>query len=202
MRDVQEIERDVWSTSRWQICPPDRVTPGPPFSTIGVDVFGPWEVVARRTRGGQAHSKRWAVIFCCLTTRAVHIEVIDEMSSSAFINSFRRFTSIRGPVKEIRSDRGTNFVGALDDIGATSIFVEKGPVKSYLESSGIKWTFNPPHASHFGGSWERLIGLSRRILDAMLLENKSKALTHDVLCTFMYEVCAILNSRPICPDHV
>ena len=179
--------------------PPDRVTPGPPFSTIGVDVFGPWEVVARRTRGGQAHSKRWAVIFCCLTTRAVHIEVIDEMSSSAFINSFRRFTSIRGPVKEIRSDRGTNFVGALDDIGATSIFVEKGPVKSYLESSGIKWTFNPPHASHFGGSWERLIGLSRRILDAMLLENKSKALTHDVLCTFMYEVCAILNSRPICP---
>lgn len=59
----------------------DRFEPGPPFTNVGLDVFGPWNIVTRRTRGGSAQSKRWAVLFSCLTTRAVHIELIAEMSS-------------------------------------------------------------------------------------------------------------------------
>jgi hypothetical protein len=43
--------------------PEDRLTPGPPFSAVGVDTFGPWNVTTRRTRGGAAQSKRWAIIF-------------------------------------------------------------------------------------------------------------------------------------------
>ena len=70
--------------------PPDRLEPGPPFSIVGVDVFGPWNIMTRRSRGGCGQSKRWAVMFSCLTTRAVHIELIDEMSSSALINAVRR----------------------------------------------------------------------------------------------------------------
>lgn len=94
--------------------PADRVTPSPPFSAVGVDTFGPWPVVARKTRGGLAESKRWAILFTCLASRAIHIEVVEEMRSSAFINALRRFVAIRGPVREFRSDRGTNFIGALD----------------------------------------------------------------------------------------
>ncbi len=71
--------------------PIDRLSTEPPFTYIGLDVFGPWTVVARRTRGGQAQSKRWAVLFTCMTTRAVHIELIDCMDSSTFINALRRF---------------------------------------------------------------------------------------------------------------
>lgn len=63
--------------------PKDRLEPGPPFTNGGLDVFGPLNIVTRRTRGGSAQSKRWAVLFSCLTTRAVHIELIAEMSSSA-----------------------------------------------------------------------------------------------------------------------
>ena len=74
--------------------PTDRLTPSPPFTYVGVDVYGPWSVLTRRTRGGSANSKRWAVMFTCLTSRAVHIEVIEDMSSSAFINALRRFISI------------------------------------------------------------------------------------------------------------
>jgi hypothetical protein len=66
----------------------------------GVDCFGPWDIVTRRTRGGSVNSKRWAVLFSCLSCRAVHIEVIEEMSTSSFINAFRRFMAIRGKVKE------------------------------------------------------------------------------------------------------
>ena len=57
--------------------PEDRLTPAPPFSYVGVDIFGPWSVEHRRTRGGSANQKRWALLFTCLVTRAIHIEVIE-----------------------------------------------------------------------------------------------------------------------------
>ena len=158
--------------------PTDRTTPSAPFSHIGVDCFGPWTVETRRTRGGAANSKRWGVIFTCLTIRAIHIELVEEMSSSSFVNAFQRFTSLRGPVKLIRSDQGTNFVGA----------------SKFLN---VQWIFNAPHSSHMGGVWERMIGIVRRILDCLLRDNRRKALTHEVLSTFMAEVCKIVNSRPI-----
>ena len=177
--------------------PLDRLTPGPPFTGVGVDVFGPWSVVTRKTRGGAAQSKRWAVLFSCLTTRAVHIELIEDMSSSCFINALRRLVALRGPVKIFRSDRGTNFVGAADDIGVHVVNVEEGPVKSHLKENTATWIFNAPHASHMGGVWERAIGVARRILDSMLLKEGQKDLTHEVISTLMCEVCAIMNSRPV-----
>ncbi|VDI23127.1 Hypothetical predicted protein [Mytilus galloprovincialis] len=183
--------------------PSDRLEPGPPFSNVGIDAFGPWNVVTRKTRVGSAQSKRWAILFTCLTTRAVHIELVEEMSSSAFINALRRFVSIRGKVKVFRSDRGTNFVGSTDNLKIDTVNVENGPVRDFIYKSGTVWIFNPPHSSHMGGVWERMIGISRRILDSMLSSVNGKNLTHDVLVTYMAEVSAIINNRllvPISPD--
>ena len=112
--------------------PIDRVTPAPPFSSVSVDTFRPWTVVTRKTRGGQAHNKRWAIIFTCLTTRGIHIEMIEDMSSSSFIHALRRFISLRGPVKEFRSDRGTNFVGATDGLRINRVNVEDGQISNFL----------------------------------------------------------------------
>ena len=162
--------------------PTDRVVSEPPFTNIGVDVFGPWDVIARKTRGGQANNKRWAALFICMSTRAVHIEVLETMTSSSFVNALRRLVAVRGKVKTIRSDQGTNFTGA----------------EVTAKSMGITWRFNPPHSSHMGGLWERAIGMSRRILDSMLTDPANLGtLTHEVLVTLMAEVAAILNSRPI-----
>ena len=176
--------------------PPDRLQPGPPFTSVGVDCFGPWQIVTRRTRGGQANSKRWAVLFSCLVSRAVHIEVIEEMSSSSFVNALRRLIALRGKVKLFRSDRGTNFVGATQELG---VGVESGTVREFLLDNGATWIFNPPHSSHMGGAWERMIGLSRRILDSLLTNTAGGALTHEVLVTFLAEVTAIINSGPLVP---
>ena len=57
--------------------------------------------------------------------------------------------------------------------------------------------FNPPHASHFGGVWERQIGTIRRILDGMLHKIGSSQLTHGLLVTLMAEITGIINCRPI-----
>ncbi len=172
--------------------PPERLKTCPPFTYVGLDVFGPWTVTTRRTRGGQAESKRWVIMFTCMSSRAVHLEVIETMDTSSCINALRRFFALRGPAKQLHSDCGTNFVGACKELGMDKT------VQAYLSEQGCSWIFNPPHASHMGGSWERMIGVSRRILDAMLLQQNTR-LTHEVLCTLMAEVSAIINARPLLP---
>ncbi|XP_055005215.1 uncharacterized protein LOC129407637 [Boleophthalmus pectinirostris] len=178
------------------ILPADRLTIDPPFTYVGLDVFGPWNVTSRRTRSNSAESKRWAVMFTCLCTRAVHIEVVESMSTSSFINALRRFLSIRGPVKRLRSDQGTNFIGACKELRINS---EDPEIKNFLQDQSCTWAFNTPHSSHMGGVWERMIGLVRNILDSLLLKNSNSRLTHEVLVTLMAEVMAIMNARPLVP---
>nr|XP_022300886.1 uncharacterized protein LOC111109090 [Crassostrea virginica] len=118
------------------------------------------------------------------------------MTSSSFINAVRRLIALRGNIREFRSDMGTNFVGATEALKAN---IRNGEVADYLKNSGIIWTFNPPHSSHMDGVWEQMIGISRKILDSMLLGPQGKHLTHEVLTTLMAEVSGIVNSRPIAP---
>ncbi|XP_064478419.1 uncharacterized protein LOC135391824 [Ornithodoros turicata] len=179
--------------------PEDRLSADPPFTYVGLDVFGPWMVASRRTRGGLAHNKRWAVLFTCMAIRAVHIEVIESMDTSSFINALRRFLALRGPVKQLRSDRGTNFVGACSELKMSAVGFELRKVQRFLSEQGCTWIFNTSHSSHMGGVWERMIGMARRILDSMLLNDGSPRFSHEVLTTFLAEVTAIINGRPLVP---
>lgn len=186
-------------TQKMADLPIDQLTPAPPFSYVGLDVFGPWLISARQTRGGIANSKRWAVLFTCLTTRAIHIEVIESMDTSCFINALRRFLALRGPAVQLRSDCGTNFVGARNELQSCLNEMDDKAIQSYLATEGCNWIFNAPHASHVGGVWERMIGVTRRILDSILADLGPIRLTHEVLTTLMAEVTAIVNARPLVP---
>ena len=177
--------------------PPDRAEPAPPFTNVGFDVFGPWTIQTRRTRGGAANSKRWGLVFTCLSSRAVHIEVLETLDSTSFLCALRRFLAIRGPVAILRCDHGTNFTGGKSELDEALKEMDRASLEKYLSKHNCKWMFNPPHASHFGGSWERQIGTIRRVLDAMLLELGPRQLTHELLVTLLTEVSAIVNARPI-----
>ena len=177
--------------------PTDRTETPPPFTNVGLDVFGPWIIQTRKLRGGALNSKRWGLVFTCLNSRAVHIEVLESMDTSAFICALRQFLSIRGPVVRIRCDCGSNFIGAKSELEQALHDMDEGPLKAYLTDQGCEWCFNPPHASHFGGVWERQIGTIRRVLDAILLELGKPQLTHELLTTLLAEVAAIVNARPI-----
>jgi hypothetical protein len=124
--------------------PTDRLTPGPAFTSVGTDVFRPWEVSIQKTRGGAATTKRWGLMFTCVS----HIEVLEQMLSSSFIDARRRFMAARGPVKFIRSDRASNFIGAAEEMKVDTVNLEEGSVQKFLNKSGITWIFNVPHSSH------------------------------------------------------
>lgn len=90
-----------WQQMPWLL--EDRVTPCPSFSYVCVDKFELWSIVNRRTRDSSANQNRLALLFTCIMTRALHIEVIKELSSAAFVDAFRRFIANRGPVVQYRA---------------------------------------------------------------------------------------------------
>lgn len=90
--------RGYFKIQKMSDLPEDRLHPGPPFTFIGIDTFGPWPIIHRKTRGGSAQQKRWTILFTCLVSRTIHIEVTEELSSTSFINAFRRFIALRGNV--------------------------------------------------------------------------------------------------------
>ena len=108
---VQCRQRGPTEGQKMADLPEDRVKSTPPLPYCGMDCFGPFTVKERRNE-----LKRYAVIFTCMSSRAVHIEQLGDMKTGAFINALRCFTVIRGPIQQIRSDQGSNFVGARNKL--------------------------------------------------------------------------------------
>ena len=130
--------------------PEDRLTPAPPFSYVGVDYFGPCA-----TKDSRKEHKRYAALFTCLVSRALHIEVAHSLETDSFLHALRRFIARRGPVREIRSDNATNFVRARRELREAINEMDQKEITEKLRQQNIDWTFNPPAASHMGGVWER-----------------------------------------------
>ena len=170
--------------------PPDRITEGnPPFTSTGVDYFGPFLV-----KRGRSVVKRYGVLFTCMATRAIHLEKADELTTDSCINAIRRFIARRGQVQEIRSDNGTNFVGAEKELRQEIQKWNQVKFQNELLQKNVQWKFNPPGGSHFGGAWERQIRTVRKIMSALV---KEQVLTDEGLSTLFCEIEAIVNGRPI-----
>ena len=170
--------------------PENRVTPSkPPFTSVGVDCFGPFTV-----RRGRTTAKRYGVLFTCLAVRAVHIEIIHSMDTESFINALRRFIARRGKPEEIRSDNGGNFVKGEKELRKAVEQWNQEQIHEFLLQRDIIWSFNPPAASHYGGVWERCIRSVRKVMKALL---KQQILDDEGLSTLMCEVESIVNGRPI-----
>ena len=138
--------------------------------------------------------KRYGVLFTCMTSRAVHLEIAYTLDTDSCINSLRRFICRRGPISTLRSDNGTNFVGASRELKESLNALNYDKIQRAFLQDGIEWRFNIPSASHQGGVWERLIRSVRSVLNSVL---KQQTLDDEGLQTIFCEVEAILNDRPI-----
>lgn len=159
------------------------------FTHTGMDYFGPLYVTVGRHR-----EKRWGVIFTCMASRAVHLEIAYSLTTDSAIMAIRRFLCRRGPVRHIYCDNGTNLRGASVEMRTAVESIDDDKVREDLLRKMIEFHFIPPAAPHMGGSWERLIRSVKNNLDVIL---KEQFPTDEVLQTLFTEIEGILNNRPL-----
>ncbi|GFU01433.1 uncharacterized protein TNCV_1994611 [Trichonephila clavipes] len=85
--------------------PTHRVTPSRPFSVCGVDYAGPINILRYRGRGAKT-TKGYIALFVCFVTKALHLELVSDLTSEAFIASLKRFCARRGAPKHVYCDNG------------------------------------------------------------------------------------------------
>lgn len=174
--------------------PLSRTTPARAFSSLGVDYCGPVQVKVRPGRTNVI-LKAYICVFVCLVTRAVHLELVSDMTTQAFIAAFRRLVARRGQVKEIVSDHGTNFVGAHGEFKRLKIHLEELSSYPFANEFNVKWRFNTERASHHGGIFEAAVKSAKKHLIRVI---GLQSLTFEEYATILTQVEGCLNSRPIC----
>lgn len=143
--------------------------------------------------------KRYGVLFTCMASRAVHLKSANALDMSSFINALPHFICHRGPVCQLRSDQGSNFVVAKRDLKEAVSEFDDNQIKEELFKNNCDWiTFKitVPSASHMGGIWEGQIRTVRSVLSA-ILERNGAQLDDESLRTYLSECEAIINSRPL-----
>lgn len=157
-----------------------------PFSVTGVDFTGALYV---HHRGKEI--KVYVCLFTCATSRAIHLEVVPDLSTETFLLAFRRFAGRRSTPQLMISDNATTFQAAAEELKTLSSSEE---VRAVLNREGVTWRFIPKKAPWFGGFWERLVGLTKSAIKKVL---GRAHISLQVLQTIVVEVEALLNDRPL-----
>lgn len=131
-----------------------------PFVICGVDYAGPFQINDSKFRN-KKFIKAYICIFVCFSTKAVHIEVVSDLSTDGFFNAFKRFFSRRGLCSHVYSDCGTNFVSADKVLSEFAGRTRDSHFADYLLENKITWHFSPPRSPHFGGLWESAVRLAK-----------------------------------------
>ncbi|XP_073986110.1 uncharacterized protein [Rhodnius prolixus] len=137
--------------------PAYRLAEGKVFDHVGVDFGGPFRIRESMRRKADT-GKAYLCLFICMSTKAVHLEVVSACSTEAFLAAFERFIARRGKPMHVYSDCGTNFIGAANRIKELTRLLRsseaQGKILRTTVPQEIQWSFNPPSAPHFGGLWE------------------------------------------------
>lgn len=175
--------------------PEYRVTPFQPvFTHTGVDYAGPISLRDRKTRNPKI-LKGYICIFICMNTKCVHIDVVSDLTSQAFLAVLKRFIARRGKPLHFYSDNGTTFVGA-NSMLQKHLRSNCDEIVSELSSEGITWHFMPPRAPNFGGLWEAGVKSVKFHLKRVI---GNTSLTYEDLSTVLTQIEGVLNSRPLSP---
>ena len=180
--------------------PVSRVLPTRPFSVTGIDYCGP--VYLKSPIRNRSPTKAYIAIFVCFATRAVHIELVSDLTTTAFLAALRRFVARRGKVAELHSDNATTFKEAAHELHRLyEMFKcseqERSEVFNWCSNNEIQWKFIPPRAPHFGGLWEAAVRSAKQQYFIRTLGSTS--LTQEGMVTLLAEVELCMNSRPLVP---
>ena len=183
----KKLEGKAFNSPPTAMLPDFRVTESPPFSKVGVDFAGP--LYYKDNKGEM--SKCYIALFTCCVTRAVHLELVENLLTSTFVNCLRRVCSRRGTPSVMVSDNAKTFKATLKLLNK---FYNDNDVVNFLNSRRITWRFNLERAPWEGGIFERMVGTVKRCLRKVLGNAK---LSFDELSTLLTEIECTVNSRPL-----
>ncbi|XP_062703843.1 uncharacterized protein LOC134286271 [Aedes albopictus] len=178
--------------------PLERVSPAPAFQRVGIDYCGPFELQPATRKG--APVKCYLCLFVCLVCKAVHVEVVMDLTSEAFLAALRRFVARRGRPEMILCDNASNFVGARRELNELHRLFQQQQFQEQVSTSAmrdlIEFKFIPARSPNFGGLWEAAVkslkGHMRRVVG-------NRTLKLDEMHTVVTQIEACLNSRPLTP---
>jgi len=125
----------------------------------------------------------------------VHLEIVFDMSTTAFLRRVKRFAAQRGLPQRFLSDNAKTFKGAAKEL---KTICESPDTKSNLSFQGIEWCFNLEKAPWLGGLFERMIKSTKRCLCKVV---GRAAFSYDEMHMAIVEIEAIVNSRPLSYIH-
>ncbi|XP_054737887.1 uncharacterized protein LOC129244295 [Anastrepha obliqua] len=188
------IRRQFWTQIMGDL-PAGRCNVSLPFMHTGVDFAGPFNVKTTKGRGHTTY-KGYVALFVCFATRAIHLELVSDLTTDTFLAALNRFVSVRGLCSDIYSDQGTTFVGAnaLMQQEVRAFKMQLQAAVTYSSKVGITWHFIPPGAPNFGGLWEAGVKSMKHHLKRVI---NLTPLTFEEFYTILKQVEACLNSRPM-----
>ncbi|XP_055714302.1 uncharacterized protein LOC129808548 [Phlebotomus papatasi] len=173
-----------------------RVNAVHPFYQTGIDYCGP--VYIKTPVRSRVVLKMYIALFTCLATRAIHLELVTDLTTQAFIAAMKRFMARRGKPNEILCDNATTFVGPDREIRQVSELMSSEEHQTRVIDSasreGITFKFIPPRSPHFGGAWESLI---KRVKFHLCRAAGDSHLTQEEMLTLLAQIEACVNSRPL-----
>lgn len=175
--------------------PEVRLRPSNGFETVGLDYAGPF-IVSEAIDGKERAIKVWVLLITCLTTRAVHFEIVYAMDISSFINAFRRFIARRGYCRLVYCDNAPTFKKADREFKKLfqALTFEEAQRQLANVPHAIEFRYSPPKSPHYGGVWERLVGSMKKALKASL---GRKIPDFDQFQTEVAMAESLINSRPL-----
>jgi hypothetical protein len=160
------------------------------FSKTGLDFAGPFHVKVGRAK---QRLKSYVLVFTCLQTRAVHLEVTNDQSTASVMNAFSRFIDVRGMPNEFLSDNWKSFTSPEKELQSWVRDLDDDLIIRQNLADAV-WRFTPPYGPHHGGIYETMVKATKRALHSLFREAD---LNMDEFRTAISRVASLLNGRPL-----
>ncbi|XP_062537800.1 uncharacterized protein LOC134206127 [Armigeres subalbatus] len=176
----------------------DRVNPAPPFQKVGGDYCGPFLVSYPQRRSHPV--KCFVTVFVCLVEKAIHVKLVADLTTEAFLAALKRFFARRGRPVLIMCDNAKNFVGAKRELRRLLNLFEQehfqNSVACNAAAEGVEFKFIPARSPNFSGLWEAAVKSFKTTFKKIM---GSRTLQYDEMQTVLTQIKAMLNSRPLTP---
>lgn len=172
--------------------PKERLSPAPAWSATAIDFFGPF--MTRGETNKRSRGKAYGLLFNCLASRAVYVDIATDYSTEGFLMVLRRFISLRGFPKVLFSDCGSQLVAADKELKAVIKDLDQNQLREFGVENGLEWKFTAADAPWQNGCSEALVKLVKKAIKGAIGE---QVLTFSELQTVCFEAANLVNERPI-----